>query len=173
MSYWDDVRAPDGTLAAYQAHSYLTNYEATRLKWNVPFWVGEFDEFRTNHVLNAPDMQKMMQYCKDNGLGWSYFVYDRAQKPLVDTHGVVAVSDVEILQSGFDPPVNQLYVRTSSGQLALSWPTSSFTFTPRWTASLNAPGWVALSQTPQVTNFQNQILIGPTNPASFFRLLHE
>jgi hypothetical protein len=68
VSDWQDLTDPNGNLVSYQAQTYLTNYQATSVSWNVPFWVGEFDEFLTNHAFNSGDMAQMMRFCRSNAI---------------------------------------------------------------------------------------------------------
>ena len=169
VDWWSDQTGTNGQLQHHGARSYLTNYQATSVRWNVPFWVGEFDKFTPNGSFNLADMQLMMQYCRANAISWSYFAYDRADKPL-DTNAVVDAGLVQLLQSGFDTPLNQLSIAPAGQQVALSWPASYLNFVPEWTPSLTQTNWVPLSQTPVTANFQNTLFTTPGNGAGFYRL---
>jgi hypothetical protein len=173
VNYWDDLYTTNETnvtLSHYEAHTYLTNYQAASVNWNAPFWVGEFDEFSPSNIFNSADMAKMMQYCRNNAINWSYFAYGQgADKPLV-TNAVINTDMVEMLQSGFDTSAIQLSITNLGNQLALSWPTSYFNFVPEWTASLSQTNWTSLTQQVTTANSQNLVLLSRTNGGGFFRL---
>jgi hypothetical protein len=162
----------DGSIVTnYGAYAFLTNYQGPSARWNVPFWVGEFDEFDTNGVFNTNDMELMMEYCRTNAIGWSYFAYENARKPLID-NSVISTNLVELLQTGFDAPLNQLSIAQSESQIVLSWPVTwqPLTFAPQWSPTLNPPHWSNITIPSNVVNFQNTIYTSPTNQAGFFRL---
>jgi len=66
-----------------------------------------------------------------------------------------------------------LKIRSSTGSEALvSWLVPSTNFVLQQSADLTAPGWVTLTNVPtlNLTNLQEEILLAPPNPGSFFRL---
>ena len=171
VNNWNDKYGTNGLLLNYQAHTYLTNYQAVSAQWGVPFWVGEFDEFdATNGLLNAPDMARMMQFCRANAIGWSYFAYNRADKPLLTTSNTIQADVVEMLQSGFDTPLNQLSILPQAGQVTVAWPAST-NYVLQTIADLSQTNWTANLPPPSTNNFQNTVAIHPTNAAAYFRLL--
>jgi hypothetical protein len=155
----------------YGAYAFLTNYQAPSLRWNVPFWVGEFDEFDTNGTFNTTDMGLMMQYCRANGVGWSYFAYDNARKPLIN-NSIISTNLIELLQTGFDSPLNELSIRQEGSHVLLTWPAPGQgpDYLLQWCSRLNPAVWSNVPSPTAISNFENWISTDATNQAGFFRL---
>jgi Cellulase (glycosyl hydrolase family 5) len=65
-------------------------------KWNVPLWVGEFDRFGGA----TAGMPEMLEAFRQNHIGWAYWAYSRASKPLAKG-GRVQEETVAALQRAF------------------------------------------------------------------------
>jgi hypothetical protein len=64
-----------------------------------------------------------------------------------------------------------LNVVKSGGNVSISWPVYPDGFVLKTTTSLVPPvAWGANNTAPVVTNNQNVVLLGATNPVQFFRL---
>ena len=115
-----------------------------------------------------------MQYCRANGIGWSYFAYENARKPLIN-NSTISTNLVEMLQSGFDTPLNQLSIAQAGNRLVLTWSASSQepTYVLQWSPTINPAGWSNFIAPTNVLNFQNTVYINATNQAGFFRLLQQ
>ena len=61
----------------------------------------------------------------------------------------------------------------NAGQVTISWPVSSTTYTLQATSALGAAAsWAAVAGTPVVANGQNQVTVAATAAAKFYRLQH-
>jgi hypothetical protein len=80
-----------------RAAAKLTASVARGAKWNAPLWVGEFDMIGGG---NAQETEAMLKAFRENRVGWAYWAYSRASKPLRD--GARLRTDrVQVLQQGF------------------------------------------------------------------------
>lgn len=76
-------------------------------RWNVPFWIGEFNAFHYATGEDYPatwaeDLRQMMEFCAENDIGWSLWEYGHYRNSaLVDRKGQVKQELLEALQSGF------------------------------------------------------------------------
>lgn len=81
-------------------------------KWNVPLWMGEFNAFdgganTTDPTLpNDPnwqnDLKWMMDYYKQQGIGWNFLAFKSSNSLVDKTTGAEKIPLVPILQSGMD-----------------------------------------------------------------------
>lgn len=76
-------------------------------KWNVPFWIGEFQTIGKPTDESGPDSWRfqtsaMLLYCKQHNLNWSYWAYQRAARPLstTDKGAPIDMDTVHMLQTG-------------------------------------------------------------------------
>jgi endoglycosylceramidase len=102
----------------YSWHFYPSTWEQGRAAleahvrraraWNVPLWIGEFNGFGAglNHRPEAlaphwaTDLRDMLDYCRANGVSWSFWEYGR-NSSLVTKRGEPKLALVHVLQSGF------------------------------------------------------------------------
>ena len=91
---WD----PDG-------HAKLEKQLAHARAWNVPLWIGEFDDFGEKSEGGVqPNLPEMMRDCKQAVVGWSYWAYWRASRPLLEKGkkpGPPNMELIRMLQRGF------------------------------------------------------------------------
>ena len=67
------------------------------------------------------------------------------------------------------PPAS-LGVATSGTNLVLSWPSPPGDFVLQQNSDLTTTNWTVTTNTPAITNFQNQVILPPTNGNQFYRL---
>ncbi len=63
-----------------------------------------------------------------------------------------------------------LGVSASGGNLLVSWPSPPGDFVLQQNPDLTSTNWMAVTNTPTITNFQNQVILAPTAGNQFFRL---
>jgi hypothetical protein len=67
-------------------------------------------------------------------------------------------------------PPAALRVARSNTNLVLSWPSPPGGFVLQENSDLTTTNWTATTSTPAITNFQNQVILPPTNGNQFYRL---
>ena len=67
-------------------------------------------------------------------------------------------------------PPAALGVSASGGSLVLFWPSPPGDFVLQQNPDLTSTNWVAATNTPTLTNFQNQVILAPTASNQFYRL---
>jgi hypothetical protein len=67
-------------------------------------------------------------------------------------------------------PTAALAVKTSGGNLVFSWPSPPGNFVLQQNSNLATTNWITATNTPTVTNEQNQVTLSPTNSNLFYRL---
>ena len=67
-------------------------------------------------------------------------------------------------------PPAALGIATSGGNLLISWPSPPGNFVLQQNSDLTTTNWMTVTNTPTMTNFQNQIILSPTNGKQFYRL---
>jgi Cellulase (glycosyl hydrolase family 5) len=100
----------------YSWHFYPTTWRAGRpsmvahveraKSWNVPLWIGEFNAFNYGKGVDvdpawAADTAAMMEYCKANNVGWSFWEYGRGSSLLIPGTSRPKSDLISILQAGF------------------------------------------------------------------------
>lgn len=68
------------------------------------------------------------------------------------------------------PPEVLLSTSTLSNNLVVSWPTNAVGFALQASPRIETTNWVALTNSPAITNGRNQIILTPTNGTLFLRL---
>ena len=63
-----------------------------------------------------------------------------------------------------------LGVALSNTNLVLSWPSPPGDFVLQQNSDLTTTNWTVATNTPAITNFQNQVILPPTNGNQFYRL---
>jgi len=70
-------------------------------------------------------------------------------------------------------PPSPLSIALSGGQIVLSWPSWASDLLLEQTSDLSASGWSAVTNSPAVTNLQNQVTLPPPPTGNtFYRLIH-
>lgn len=75
--------------------------------WNVPVWIGEFQRIGPQDLPGDPlgfePTRQMLRYFKQEGIGWSYWAYSRAGRPLNGEVGRGPTDEalVTLLRQGF------------------------------------------------------------------------
>jgi hypothetical protein len=67
-------------------------------------------------------------------------------------------------------PPAALDIATSGGNLFISWPSPPGNFVLQQNSDLTTTNWLTVTNTPTMTNFQNQVILSPTNGKQFYRL---
>ena len=68
------------------------------------------------------------------------------------------------------PPPPALSVATSGGNLVLSWPSTALAFSLQQNSDLGTSNWTPVTDSAVFTNGQYQLIVSPTNAATFYRL---
>lgn len=111
--------APSFENVIFTFHSYPLNGWAAQKKWikntemahaanwNVPVWIGEYQIIGKLSNDSGPNSWQnqttaMMQFCKRNNLGWSYWAWQRAAFPLAGAGGSGPLNQqiISVIQSG-------------------------------------------------------------------------
>jgi hypothetical protein len=76
------------------------------------------------------------------------------------------------IYTSYAAPTPQLNIKSSGGNLALSWLVPSTNFGLQQNDNLTTANWVTLTNTPvlNLTNLQDEVVLSPTNSSGFFRL---
>lgn len=99
---------PQGENWQREKNSWVANHMRKAAFWNVPLWVGEFQALGPLDHPYGPDgfiakTSPELQFYKENGIGWCYWAYQKATRPLAGEHGKGPCNDalVRLLRSGF------------------------------------------------------------------------
>ena len=102
----------------YSFHLYPKNWDPEGLhwtrkhvnrarSWNVPVWMGEFQRIGRADLPDDPggfrQTERMLDFYKKNRIGWAYWAYQRAGRPLAGESGMGPpdLQLLRVLQAGF------------------------------------------------------------------------